>query len=94
MPIEKEVTLTRTVETQVTDAKVRTFEVDLFHIRANGPDAGEVFGHTNILEDGQIVDGFDWVVPKGQALPVGMANGLYALMQKTLYGFPQVTTKP
>lgn len=94
MPIEKTITLTREVVREVTDTKVRTLEVGLFTIRCNGPDAGELFGHTNILEDGEIVGGFDWVVPKEQALAVGVPNGLYAQIQKTLYSFAQVTTPP
>jgi hypothetical protein len=94
MPIEKEITLTREITQEVTETKVRTLEVSQFTIRCNGPDAGELFGHTNILEDGEIVGGFDWVVPKEQALAVGVPRGLYAQIQKTLYGFTQVTTPP
>lgn len=94
MPIEKTITLTREVVRDVTDTKVRTLEVGLFTIRCNGPDAGELFGHTNIIEDGEIVGGFDWVVPNEQALAVGVPNGLYAQIQKTLYSFAQVTTPP
>jgi hypothetical protein len=94
MPIEKEITLTREITQEVTETKVRTLEVSQFTIRCNGPDAGELFGHTNILEDGEIVGGFDWVVPKEQALAVGVPNGLYAQIQKTLYSFAQVTTPP
>ena len=94
MPIEKEITLTREITQEVTETKVRTLEVSLFTIRCNGPDAGELFGHTNILEDGEIVGGFDWVVPKEQALAVGVPSGLYAQIQKTLYSFTQVTTPP
>lgn len=94
MPIVKEVTVTREVTTTVTDTKQRTLEVTEFRIRANGPDAGEVSGRTNVLENGVVVSAFDWVVPKEQALAVGVPNGLYALLQTTLYGFPQVTTPP
>lgn len=94
MPIEKEITLTREITQEVTETKVRTLEVSQFTIRCNGPDAGELFGHTNILEDGEIVGGFDWVVPKEQALAVGVPIGLYAQIQKTLYSFAQVTTPP
>lgn len=94
MPIEKEITLTREITQEVTETKVRALEVSQFTIRCNGPDAGELFGHTNILEDGEIVGGFDWVVPKEQALAVGVPSGLYAQIQKTLYGFTQVTTPP
>lgn len=94
MPIQKETTLTRQVTQEITETKVRTLEVTQFTIRCNGPDAGELFGHTNIIEDGEIVGGFDWVVPKEQALAIGMPNGLYAQIQKTLYSFAQVTTPP
>lgn len=94
MPIQKETTLTRQVTQEITETKVRTLEVTQFTIRCNGPDAGELFGHTNIIEDGEIVGGFDWVVPKEQALAVGVPNGLYAQIQKTLYSFAQVTTPP
>lgn len=94
MPIQKEVTITREVTETITETKVRTLEVSQFTIRCNGPDAGELFGHTNIVEDGEIVGGFDWVVPKDDALAVGVPSGLYASIQKTLYGFSQVTTLP
>lgn len=94
MPIDKEITVTREVVETVTETKVRTLEVAQFTIRCNGPDAGELFGHTNIIEDGEIVGGFDWVVPKEQALAVGVPSGLYASIQKTLYGFAPVTTPP
>lgn len=94
MPIDKEITVTRQIVETVTETKVRTLEVGLFTIRCNGPDAGELFGHTHIIEDGEIVGGFDWVVPNEQALAVGVPNGLYAQIQKTLYSFAQVTTPP
>lgn len=94
MPIEKEVTVTREVAETITETKVRALEVSHFTIRCNGPDAGELYGHTKIIEAGEIVGSFDWVVPKDQALAVGVPSGLYASIQRTLYGFPQVTTPP
>ncbi len=94
MPVEKETKITRGVEQVVTETKRLAFRVEEFTIRANGPDAGEVFGRTSILDGDEVVGSFYWVVPKEQALPIGAANGLYALLQKTLYGFEQVTSAP
>ena len=94
MPIEKTITITRTIETEVTETRALTMRVDQFTVRANGPDAGEIFGHTSVLDGDEVIDGFDWVVPPKEAMPPAIKSGLYALLQATLYAFPQTTTKP
>ena len=94
MPINKTTTITRTIETELTETRSLTFRVDQFTVRANGPDAGELFGHTSMLDGDEVISEFDWVVPPNEAMPPAINSGLYALLQSTLYSFPQTTTNP
>lgn len=95
MPIEKEVTVTREVTETITETKVHALAASHFTVRANGPDAGEIFGRTEMRDKhGAVIDAFDWVVPKEQVLAAVVPSGLYAAMKNALYNFPQVTTPP
>lgn len=69
MPITKDATLTTVVE--VTETKPAQYTVAQFTVRCNGPDAGEIFGHTQIKPadaDDATARLHDWVCPKEQVL--------------------------
>jgi len=99
MPLEQTLTLTRPVTVEQTATLHVTLRVDQFTVRTSGPDKGEIFGRTSILEGDTVIDAFDWVVPPSEVLPVvgkpaNAALSLYAAISEALYSFPQVFTKP
>lgn len=94
MPLERTETITRTIETELTETLKLSYRVDQFTVRRNGPDAGEIFGQTSVLDGLKVIDCFDWVVPASEVLAIAVPSGLYTRLQNTLYAFPQTTTKP
>lgn len=99
MPLEQTLTITRPITTERTETVHATIRVDQFTVRTSGPDKGEIFGRTSILNGDTVIDAFDWVVPPSEVLPVvgRPANGalsLYAAISEALYSFPAVVTRP
>lgn len=97
MPVEQ--TITRPVTTVHTETVHATIRVDQFTVRTSGPDKGEIFGRTSILDGDTVIDAFDWVVPRSEVLPVvgRTANGalsLYAAISEAPYSFPAVVARP
>lgn len=99
MPIEITTTIEREVTTTVAETKAYTVRVDQVTMRTSGPDKGEIFGRSSMLDGEAVVDAWDWVVPPADVLPVvaQKANGklsLYDAIGAALYSFAQVTTRP
>lgn len=99
MPIETTTTIEREVTTTVAETKTCAIRVDQFTVRTSGPDKGEIFGRSSMLDGDAVVEAWDWVVPPAEVLPVvaQKANGklsLYDAISEALYGFAQVTTRP
>ena len=99
MPIEITTTIERKVTTTVTESKAFSVRVDQFTVRTSGPDKGEIFGRSSLLDGDTVVDAWDWVVPPSEVMPVVTRNtsgaaSLYAEISAALYSFPAVVTPP
>jgi hypothetical protein len=96
MPIEVTADIREVVERSVT--KTLSAQVLQFTIRANGPDAGEIYGTTQTFDGETVAAQWDWVVPARQVMPVAMAKvgnkTLYQALYEALYSFEQVRTPP
>ena len=99
MSIEITATIEREVTTIVTEHKTFSVRVDQFTVRTSGPDKGEIFGRSSLLDGDTVADAWDWVVPPSEVMPVvnratSGAASLYAEISVALYAFPAVVTPP